>query len=138
LSPEHTEFAGLFRIRRSRVRVHLRGAKTSSHRPLRLAIQTDGRFIDIPEPDNETVSDTRSFTVDSRVVLFEKMISGGEERITCDGNYKLSKDYTMQTPFIDWTIEIARGGLKLDEVNVDGLSGIGVEILCDFSYVDYK
>lgn len=138
LSPEHTEFAGLFRIRLSRVRVHLCGAKTLLHRSLRLAIHTNGRFLDIPEPDNETVSDTRLFTGDSRMVLFEKKMSGGEERITCDGDYGLSKHYTMQTPFTDWTVEIARGGLKVEEIDVDGLSGVDMEFLCDFSYVDYK
>jgi hypothetical protein len=138
LSPSHAAFEGLFRIRLSRVRVHLRGVKTSSSRPLRLAIQTNGRFLDISEPDDATVSDTRSFIGDSRIVLFEKEISGSEERITCDGDYGLSKDYTMQTPFTDWSVEIARGGLEVGELDLSSLSGVEVEFLCDFSYADYK
>lgn len=139
VAPSNEAFSGLFRVRLARVRVHLRGIKaTSGSRPLRLAVQTSGRFVDIPEPGNETISDTRAFIGDARTVLFEKEIDGAEERITCDGDYGLSKDYTMQTPFTDWTVEIARGGLKLEEFDVHGLSGVDIELLCDFSYIDYR
>jgi hypothetical protein len=50
----------------------------------------------------------------------------------------LSKDYTMQTPFTDWSVEIARGGLEVGELDLSSLSGVEVEFLCDFSYADYK
>jgi hypothetical protein len=130
----NTAFSGAFRVRVSQVRVHLRGIKALGSRPLRLFIQTSGRFLDILEPNIDTVLDTRTFVGDPRAVLFEKDISGVEERITCDGDYGLHQDYTMQTPFTDWTVKLARGGLTAEEIDLQGLSGVEMEILCDFCY----
>ncbi|KAF2001030.1 hypothetical protein P154DRAFT_407341, partial [Amniculicola lignicola CBS 123094] len=135
VSPTYPAFEGMYRVRLSRVRVHLRGLKAQTPGSLRFTLQTSGRFLDIPEPDDKTASSTRAFIGDPRALVFEKEVGiDGEETITCDGDYGLNRDYTMQTPFTEWTVTIAHGGLKLEDIDVQALTGVEVELLCEVCY----
>ncbi|KAL6786535.1 hypothetical protein J3E68DRAFT_446839 [Trichoderma sp. SZMC 28012] len=131
----HPTFDGFFRVRLMRVRVHLHGIKTTaSSRCLRLALQTTGRFMDLAPPrDKPTASATYSFTGDARTILYEVDPSRGDQ-ITCDGDSGLAQDYTAQTPFTNWTVSLARGGLSTDEIDTSSLTGVEVELFCDVSY----
>ncbi|RSL98148.1 hypothetical protein CEP52_010468 [Fusarium oligoseptatum] len=129
-------FDGCYRVRVTCARVHLRGIRSTTDKALRLALQTTGRFVDIAPPRKvPTASATYSFTGDARTVIFE-IDPARNDLVLCDGSTGLAQDYTAQTPFTEWTIELARGGLTSDELETDGLSGVEVELVCDVCYSD--
>ncbi|KAF5578849.1 hypothetical protein FPCIR_11392 [Fusarium pseudocircinatum] len=132
--PTGPEFESFYRVRIICARVRLRGIRPLENKPLRLALGTTGRFTDIAPPsDTPTASSTYSFTGDARAIIFEVTLEPSEE-ITCDGNCGLSQDYTIQSPFTDWTVELAKGGLSASELDTDGLTGVEVELICDVCY----
>ncbi|RBR26039.1 uncharacterized protein FIESC28_01067 [Fusarium coffeatum] len=136
LDPTAPSFVGLYRVRVTRVRVYLRGIRALADKPLRLALHTTGRFKDIAPPRSvPTASSTYSFTGDPRTILYEVKLEPTEE-ITCDGDYGLSQDYTIQSPFTEWTVELAKGGLSADELDTDRLDEVEVELCCDVCYSD--
>lgn len=134
--PTSPSFEGFYRVRVVCARVRLHGIASSSTKSLRLALHTTGRFVDIAPPrEVPTASATYSFTGDARTVICETDIRD-TNRITCDGNYGLAQDYTAQTPFTDWTVQLAKGGLTADEIETADLSALEVELLCDVRYSD--
>ncbi|KAH7111486.1 hypothetical protein B0J13DRAFT_631825 [Dactylonectria estremocensis] len=129
-------FEGFYRIRVVCARVHLSGIRSTANKALRLALHTTGRFADIAPPrEVPTASTTYSFTGDARTIIYETDPARNGQ-ITCDGNSGLAQDYTIQTPFTEWTVELAKGGLTADELKTDGLNEVEVELLCDVCYSD--
>ncbi|RSL59402.1 hypothetical protein CEP54_007314 [Fusarium duplospermum] len=129
-------FEGFYRVRVTCARVHLGGIRSTTDKALRLALHTTGRFADIAPPRKvPTASATYSFTGDARTVIFE-IDPARSDLVLCDGSTGMAQDYTAQTPFTEWTVELAKGGLTVDELEIDGLSGVEVELLCDVCYSD--
>ena len=103
--------------------------------PLRLLLQTNGRFTDIGFPAVlQPVSYVRSFVGDARTLLFE--YNTNDESIICDGAYGQMRDYTRQTPITDWKISIGEGGLRAQDLDLSNLRGLRMEFWCDVTLLD--
>lgn len=135
IRPTLSEFEGFYRIRVVCARIYLHGIASETERKvLRLALKTTGRFVDVAPPRKfTTASSTYAFTGDARTVIFETDLAKSE-LVTCDGEYGQAKDYTIQTPFTEWTVALAKGGLTAEELSVDGLDAVSLELVCDVCY----
>lgn len=147
-------FDGFCRIRLSRARAFLEGAKSSSETStVRLHIKTTGRFYDrdfpysqrpqavttSPAGDSLRISNSsnhgrtlvepllpRAFIGEPRTIAFEY---AGRDQVLCDGYFGLQNDYTKQTPFQEWTLQVkpgAQGGLDWTSVKA-----VRWEFLCE-------
>ncbi|KAH6649504.1 hypothetical protein F5144DRAFT_635096 [Chaetomium tenue] len=147
LDPSHEAFKGFCRIRLSKARCYLEGAKigssprsTAHDATLRLYLRTPGRFYDIglPRraiPGNVEYSSYRAFVGDKRTLLFEYSPQDGS--IACDGDYYTPRSLsTQQTPLTDWEVVIAPGGLRAKDMDLEGLTGLRMELWCDMTLLD--
>ncbi|KAK0665601.1 hypothetical protein QBC41DRAFT_282591 [Cercophora samala] len=132
LCPDQVLFNGFSRIRVSRARCYLDGVKTVCStletKTMRLYLKTPGRFSDIALPGAWT-DRVSNFVGDARALLFEYDLEDGA--IICDGEYSQQRDCTLQTPLTEWEISIAPGGLEAKDLNLEGLTGLRMELWCD-------
>ncbi|KAM0400565.1 hypothetical protein ACHAPZ_005634 [Fusarium culmorum] len=140
LSPENPMFAGFSRIRVSKARCYLEGAITAvtenglvKKNDLRLLLRTSGRFYDInlPGSKKDAPAEYNAYVGDARTLLFEYNIDDGS--ITCDAEYGQRLDYTQHSPLTEWEISIAPGGLQAKDLNMSGITGLRMELWCDFT-----
>ncbi|PTD03203.1 hypothetical protein FCULG_00009152 [Fusarium culmorum] len=140
LSPKNPMFAGFSRIRVSKARCYLEGAITAvtenglvKKNDLRLLLRTSGRFYDInlPGSKKDAPAEYNAYVGDARTLLFEYNIDDGS--ITCDAEYGQRLDYTQHSPLTEWEISIAPGGLQAKDLNMSGITGLRMELWCDFT-----
>ncbi|KAI3319340.1 hypothetical protein HD806DRAFT_509714 [Xylariaceae sp. AK1471] len=142
LDPTNSAFQGFCRVRVAKARCYLEGLDTVASdtlSSLRLLLRTSGRFYDINLPNvygtkEESGPGYRAFVGDPRTILFEYQPT--DSSIICDGEYGQELDYTKQSPLTDWEVAIARGGLSIDDLKLDGLTGLRMELWCDVTLSD--
>jgi hypothetical protein len=139
ISPDDGAFEGVCRVRLSQARFRFHGAKVNeseaaSRRPLRLVLSTSKEFYDIcfpgPVPTSTLI---RSFVGDERRVTFEQELDQG--RILCDGDFGLKSDYLMLTPFTQWTVQVAKGGVLAKDIDAASISGASLELTCEVCFL---
>ncbi|MCJ1396733.1 hypothetical protein MMC18_009625, partial [Xylographa bjoerkii] len=120
IRPEMAMFQDFGRIRLSRVRCYLEGAKPSDaalaqrvNAPLRIEIHSEPQFFDFPLEGTRT-GDTeiipRIFLGSARTLIFEYQPL--DKSIICDGWYGQERDYTKHTPITTWTLRVVGGGIE--------------------------
>ena len=147
-------FAGFYRIRMSRARAFLDGATGSSSDSgsVRLHLSTSGRFVDRDFPYSQrpqavTIAPpeaslivredssgaevpepllSRAFIGEPRTIAFEYKEN---ENVLCDGDFGLSNDYTKQTPFQEWTLQVKSSAQ--DRLSLTSVNSIRWEFLCE-------
>ncbi|CZS79264.1 unnamed protein product [Fusarium graminearum] len=117
-------------------RCYLEGATAASSvekNDLRLLLRTSGRFYDINLPGSKKDGpvEYNAYVGDARTLMFEYNIDDGS--ITCDAEYGQRLDYTQHSPLTEWAISIAPGGLQAKDLDMSGITGLRMELWCDFT-----
>ncbi|PCD24165.1 hypothetical protein FGRA07_11367 [Fusarium graminearum] len=117
-------------------RCYLEGATAASSvekNDLRLLLRTTGRFYDINLPGSKKDGpvEYNAYVGDARTLMFEYNIDDGS--ITCDAEYGQRLDYTQHSPLTEWAISIAPGGLQAKDLDMSGITGLRMELWCDFT-----
>lgn len=102
-------------------------------------LKTSGRFSDIALPGSRTrhaavASRASDYVGDARTLLFE--YDPEDHTIVCDGEHSQQRDYTAQTPLTEWEVSLAPGGLGVEELDLEGLTGLKMEFWCDVTLSD--
>lgn len=145
LHPCQAIFQGFCRIRLARVRCYLGGAKilrpaVSEAQTLRLFLKTPRSFsdIDLASAWVRNAAGTvkaSDFVGDARTILFAYDL--GDRTVVCDGEYSRRRGFALQTPLTEWEISIAPGGLGVQGLDLDGLTGLKMEFWCDVTLCDH-
>ncbi|CAF9933204.1 MAG: hypothetical protein HETSPECPRED_008570 [Heterodermia speciosa] len=84
-------------------------------------VREDSSGAEVPEPLL-----SRAFIGEPRTIAFEYKEN---ENVLCDGDFGLSNDYTKQTPFQEWTLQVKSSAP--DRLNLTSVNSIRWEFLCE-------
>ena len=121
-------------------RCYLDGATSSSSQPLKLLLQTPGRFYDrdcFQKDADKQLVPVRAFVGDPRTLLFEYDLQS--KAIIADGLWGQERDYAKHTPMTTWDISIVgyEGVDAGQQIDFSGLKGLIMEFTCDVCWTGW-